>query len=225
MATPELNEPNRDRSDARCAPHAHTRKSIFRCFWGGGRSLRWIVLAGAVACGDPPQTRKVAESDSVATPMPAQSAGPSGDAAGMTGDQRFLRWMLDHHAELVTVAHRVLARPDSAVVRLEARGLDDSHDAETIAMRALLQKEYSDSYLPATREEHEAMIAPYAKMPAQALPAAFRSLLAAHHGEAVRAIDSMLPTLANPRVRAIADSMRATRQRDIRVLERPRTSR
>ena len=128
--------------------------------------------------------------------------------------------MLDHHAELISVAHGILARPDSAVVRAEARALDDSHDAKTAEICALLGTEFGRSYLPAIRTEHAAMIAPFAKMSTQVLPAAFRSLLAAHHGESVRAIDSIVPSLSNVRVQHLAQRLGAARQRDIQVLER-----
>lgn len=174
----------------------------------------------AIACGrETTDTHRVTAKPSSAAALPA-GALPSGQRVELTADQRFLHWMLDHHAELVSVAHQVLARPDSNIVRVEARRLDNSRDAETIEMRALLQAEYSEFYAPSIRQEHTAMIAPYATLPTQSLPPAFRSLLAVHHGEAVRAIDSMVPTLVNPRVKEIAERIRTTRQGDIQLLER-----
>lgn len=153
--------------------------------------------------------------------MDLDTVGHSTDSSlAADADQRFLRWMLDHHAELVYLAHQALARPDSTTVHGEARRLDQTHDAETAAMRRLLTQEYGDSYRPTVRREHVAMVAPLAQMSRDAFPTAFRTFLITHHREAVRAIDSLLPELRRTSVRAVAESLRVARGRDIGDLER-----
>lgn len=135
-------------------------------------------------------------------------------------DQRFLRWMLDHHAELVTLAHEARVHRDSLAVREEAARLDTTHDAETRALTALLREEFSDSYRPRVRREHEGMLAPLRTMSGDAYRRAFREFLITHHREAIRAADSVLPTLRRPHVRDAIARIRTARTRDIAALER-----
>ena len=135
-------------------------------------------------------------------------------------DQRFLRWMLDHHAELVTLAHEARAHQDSLAVREEAARLDTTHDAETRALTALLREEFDDSYHPRVRREHEGMLASLRTMSGDAYRRAFREFLVTHHREAVGAADSVLPTLRRPHVRDAIARIRRARTQDIAALER-----
>lgn len=133
-------------------------------------------------------------------------------------DQRFLRWMLAHHAEVVYLAHQALQHPDSASVRAEASVVDGSYDAETERIRELLRAEFADTANHGMRREHVGMVAPFARMSGQSYGAAFRSFLSAHHAEAVKMIDSVSAQLRRPPVRRIAAELRAARQRDIQRL-------
>lgn len=176
-----------------------------------------LLLAGAAnACGKAGNDA-AADSPAASPGSTARQETPAA-VATTTPDQRFLRWMLAHHAELVYVAHEVLKRPDKAVVLADARRLDETHDAEAETMKRVLTEDFSDNYVPEMRQEHAAMVAPFATMTTQNLRDGFRSFLAAHHNEAIKVTDSLLPTLTNPRVRALADSLRAARARDIQVL-------
>lgn len=130
-------------------------------------------------------------------------------------DQRFLHWMLAHHSEVVYLAHQALQHPDSATVREEARLVDQSYDAETERMRALLRSEFGDTANPGMRQEHAGMVSPFARMSGEAYGAAFRSFLSAHHSEAVRMIDSVSGQLRRSAVRRLATDLRTARERDV----------
>lgn len=136
-------------------------------------------------------------------------------------DQRFLRWMLDHHAELVTLAHEARMRRVSLAVREEAARLDTTHDAETKALTALLREEFDDPYRP-VRRKHEGMLAPLRTMSGDAYRRAFGEFLVTHHRVAIRAADSVSPTLRRPHVRDAITRIRTARMRDIAALERRR---
>lgn len=133
-------------------------------------------------------------------------------------DQRFLHWMLAHHAEVVYLAHQALQHPDSASVRAEARVVDESHDAEAERIRGLLRAEFADTANPGMRREHVGMVAPFARMSGRSYGVAFRSFLSAHHAEAVKMIDSVSAQLRRPPVQRVAAELRAARQRDIQRL-------
>lgn len=148
-------------------------------------------------------------SDTVTHGLPENMADP---------DQRFLHWMLAHHAEVVYLAHQGSRHRDSALVRDVARAVDRSHDAESARMQQLLRSEFGDTALPGMRKEHVAMVTPFEKMSREEYGPAFRSFLAAHHAEAVRMIDSVSARLRRPAVRDVATELRAARQRDIERL-------
>lgn len=192
-----------------------------------------FVVAASAACGP---ARDDAAHDSAGTSAGNRLEGrestpdtmkhhESDSVAGMDRDQRFLRWMLDQHAELIFLAHQALAHTDSLAVRDEAKHLDDTHDAETAELIAILRQEYRDQYRASVRPEHAAMLAPFKSLSGNAYSSAFRSFLITHHREAVRVTDSSLASLRRPRVRAVAERIKAARERDISLLERKSTRR
>lgn len=135
-------------------------------------------------------------------------------------DRYFLRWMIDHHAELGYLAHQALRHPDSLTIRDEAYRADRTLDAETTEMRALLRGAYGDTIPPAIRKEHVAMVTPFSELAGERYSSAFRAFLLTHHREAARMTDSLLPRLARPQVRALAQRLKAARARDIAALDR-----
>jgi len=153
--------------------------------------------------------------------LDADTVGHSRDTTTITDpDQRLLRWMLQHHAELVDVAHQAIQHPDSLAIRELARAVDRTHDSETREMRSLLRTEFHDASAPAMRPEHRAMVTPFASLSGDAYGAAFRSFLLTHHAEAMYVIDSVTPRLARPRVKRLLSHIRDARKRDIEALQR-----
>ena len=135
-------------------------------------------------------------------------------------DQRLLRWMLQHHAELVYVAHQAMRHPDSLAIRELARDVDRTHDSETREMRSLLRSEFHDASAAAIRPEHAALVTPFASLSGDAYGAAFRSFLVTHHSQATQMIDSLTPQLTRPRVKSLMSQVRDSRKRDIEALQR-----
>ena len=151
----------------------------------------------------------------------ADTVGHGPDLVTLTDpDQRFLRWMLNHHAEVVYLAHQAMRHPDSATVRDIAARVDRAYDAETTRMRSVLREEFGDSTSPLIRREHVGMVAPFASMSGEAYGSAFRSFLAAHHSEALKMIDSSSSGLRRPSVRGLAEELRRARIGDIEALRR-----
>lgn len=138
-------------------------------------------------------------------------------------DQRFLHWMLAHHAEVVYLAHQGSRHRDSVLVRDVARAVDRSYDAESARMLELLRSEFGDTASPGMRREHVAMVSPFEKMSRDQYGPAFRSFVAAHHAEAIKMIDSVSAQLRRPSVRNVATELRVARQRDIERLRSPDT--
>ena len=186
-----------------------------------------LVLAASAACR---QSADDAVHDSgagsVATAVSALRLGSDTvkralPEAVTDSDQRFLRWMLAHHAEVVYLAHQASRHPEGAVVREVGREVDRSHDAESARMLELLRSEFGDNAIPGMRSEHVAMVTPFEKMSREEYGPAFRAFLAAHHAEAVKMIDSVSAQLRREAVRDVATDLRVARQRDIERLRSP----
>jgi uncharacterized protein (DUF305 family) len=64
------------------------------------------------------------------------------------------------------------------------------------------------------------MVTPFGRLSGEAYSGAFRSFRLTHHQEAMRLTDSVLPQLARPCVKAIAQRIRSARARDIAALQR-----
>ena len=183
-----------------------------------------LLLAASAACR-PSAEDAVRDSGagSVATAASALRLGSDSvkharPEDGTDPDQRFLRGMLAHHAEVVYLAHQASRHRDSALVRDVARAVDRSHDAESARMLELLRSEFGDTASPGMRKEHVAMVTPFEKMSREEYGSAFRAFLAAHHTEAVKMIDSVGAQLRRPAVRDVATELRVARQRDIERL-------
>ena len=147
------------------------------------------------------------------------TVGHGADLLAVTDpDQRFLRWMLSHHAEVVYLAHQAARHRDSATIRDVARRVDQSHDAETARMRNMLRDEFGDTTSPGIRREHVGMVTPFASMSGDAYGSAFRSFLISHHSEALKMIDSTFSQLRRTSVRSLAQEIRRTRTGDIEAL-------
>lgn len=185
-----------------------------------------LMLAAAGCGASPEDARHDSATGSIgsaadAPGLAADTVGHGNAGASIANpDQRFLRWMLNHHAEVVYLAHQATRHPDSATIRALAQRVDRSHDAETARMRTLLRAEFGDTTSPAIRREHAAMVTPFASMRGEAYGSAFRSFLVAHHSEAVKMLDSASSGLQRPAVRNLAEEIRRARTGDIDALRR-----
>lgn len=197
-----------------------------------GRGIREIGVSVLIAClpGCGPSREDVQHDSAVAAigtvadapRLDADTVGHGRDTTPIADpDQRLLRWMLQHHAELVYAAHQAMQHRDSVTVRELARAVDRTHDGETAEMRSLLRGEFHDETAPTIRPEHAAMVAPFASLRGASYGAAFRSFLITHHAEAIRTIDSVTPQLTRPRVKNLASRLKNARSRDMEALRRP----
>ena len=183
-----------------------------------------LMFAAAACRPSPDDARHDSAVSSIGTVadapgLNADTVGHGGDGAAIADpDQRFLHWMLNHHAEVVYLAHQAARHPDSATIRDVAKGVDESHDAETARMQALLRTEFGDTVSPTIRREHVGMVTPFASMRGEAYGSAFRSFLVAHHSEAVKMLDSASSELRRPSVRDLAQEIRRARARDVQAL-------
>lgn len=199
------------------------------CSEKAARPTNFAAMALALVVGAACTSSDGERSGDTATAAVASADTPDAHAPSVAGaratstiadpDHRFIAWMLNHHAEVVYLAHQAAKHPDSLAIRAAARRLDQTHDAETAELRSLLRAEFGDTNPPAIRQEHVGMVTPFARLSGDSYANAFRGFLLAHHGEAVATVDSMLSRLTRPAVRTIAQRIRRERQRDIAALQ------
>lgn len=173
-----------------------------------------------------------AETTPAATTMPADSAmagvdhskmaGGMGGMANMTGDpdRDFLRMMSDHHKGLIHMAHEAMERKDAPRVAADAKKMDAKQDAELEKMQGMLQQRYSDRYEAKVMPDNQKMADDLKPLAGKEYEKTFLHHVVMHHQQAIKMIDSYLPTAKVPELKAMAEKMKAEQTAEIAQLER-----
>ena len=163
-----------------------------RCwFWGVGAAA---LLA---ACGGQPRDDRM------------ESTAPIVLADRAETDLQLLRSMRDQLAGMARIAHAAEERAPDDAARDRAERIDLRFDVELDRIRRLLRSEFADSAAPTPLPGHLALADSLAELPDAQMGSTFRDLVAAHNREVIRITDGYLPSAASPRVRALAEALRA----------------
>jgi uncharacterized protein (DUF305 family) len=161
-----------------------------------------LILALAVAaCGTPEQ----------------QASPESGDFSGT--DVTFLRDMVVHHEEAVTMAELVFDRTDRDELGALAEQIVTVQRAEVEEMRELLSRAgTSTEGSDAAHEDHDED--GLADLDGTSFEVRFLDRMIAHHRSAVRDAQRHIDRGDNPEVRALAERIVTDQEREIDQMER-----
>lgn len=133
-------------------------------------------------------------------------------------DQAFLRAMVDHHETVLALAHDQMMAPAGHGAHGTASDpgdVDAALDVEKRRMLALLDSLYGEAYSPRAAAPPPATPG---SMAAGAEHEAYQTALAAQLRAGVALVDRFRHDLRRPRVRAVADSVRASQLAQLRLL-------
>ena len=190
-----------------------------------------IAIAALAACG----TKDVAKADSTTATTPAATSAMVGDSAAkamhadtsmgrmamggmaMTGDpdHDFLRMMTDHHKGLILMAHETIESKEKLGVKPIASTLDTEQDAEMDKMTTMLEKTFKDPYAPKVTPDNQALADQLNGKTGVEYDRTFLNNVITHHQQALKMIDSYLPTAKMPELKAMAEKMKATQAKEI----------
>ncbi len=143
------------------------------------------------------------------------NGGSGRSTAKMDANHEFLRKMSDHHRGLIQIVHQAVERKDAAGVMAQARELDTEQDAELDTMTIMLRQKFNDPYDPQVMPEHQAMADSLKMLRGIAYDRAFRQDVFRHHQEALSMINEYLPRITDPKIKSMAEAMRAVQTKQI----------
>lgn len=146
--------------------------------------------------------------------------GASASTGALSADQQFLRSMSDHHKGLIAIVHEAVDRKEPLTVRSEATELDAKQDVELDQMVTMLEQHYHDAYAPKITANNKAMLDSLTPKTGAAYDRAFREDVIRHHRDGIAMIDQFTPRLTDPKLKSMAETMKANQQRDIAMLQK-----
>lgn len=146
--------------------------------------------------------------------MAGMDRAPAKDA-----DHEFLRMMTDHHEGMVQMASAAMTR-GSPAVRDDAQKLSTKQADEQKRMAGMVQTTYGEAVMPMIMPSNREMIDLLAAKSGADYDRAFYASVIAHHREAIKMVDDMMPRLASPEVKRMAEMMKADQQKEIIVFEK-----
>ena len=126
--------------------------------------------------------------------------------------------MSDHHKGLIALVHETVERKGPVAVRSEAEMLDKKQDAELDQMVTMLEQQYHDAYAPKVTPDNQAMVDSIKPKNGAAYDRAFRQDVIRHHEDGIAMIDQYAAKLNNPKLKTMAEKMKADQQHDITEL-------
>lgn len=177
------------------------------------RSIIFLTVVATLACARGDDTR-------TDTSTPAASASSASGAAAKDADNEFLRHMVDHHEGLVQMATAAMTKASKSATQGDAHNLHTKQAAERDSMVALLRSSYNDSHTPTVLEKNRAQNDSLQRLSGAEYDRTFYRLVVDHHREGIAMIESMLPRLTKPDVKAMAEKMKADQQKEVAQFEK-----
>ena len=183
------------------------------------------VIAGC-AVNDKSQTARTADNASLVSevsspPATARAETPlpiPRELAPRSADQHLLRDMVDNHEAMILLAHAAMQqRHDHKMDEDPALTEDVNQDAAKTQMITLLRSGYTDPHEPRPSPADRAAVDSILTLKGDAYDDAFRNFMLQRDRLGITMIDRALPNLRNPKVRMLAERMRATHVRALKV--------
>ncbi len=185
------------------------------------------LIVTVSACGTKENAKpETAAAIASATPAPSvamdsASKGASVNAGmgamAMTGDpdHDFLRMMTDHHKGMILMAHETIESKVKLGVKPIATRLDKEQDAEMDQMTTMLEQQFKDPYAPKVTADNQAMADQLKGKSGSEYDRTFLENVIKHHEQAVKMIDAYLPTAKMPKLKKMAEKMKAVQSAEI----------
>jgi len=177
-----------------------------------------ILAAAATPVGDGAPAGSIVATDG----QPSKSADPYStgrhdELPARDQDQRFLREMLNHHESLIYLAHEVMKGQTAGYTKDLLTELDATEDAEKQQVVRLLGSLYSDRHHAVPEAMAMSSVDSVLKAAEPDVGPAVSNFVVRYHQSGIALIDSFMPKLANPKVRALARTMRVKAKKQISV--------
>lgn len=170
-------------------------------------------LALAVACGGDGSSSDTAAG---ATSIPAGATAGMEHSSVMDADQGFLRMMVDHHEGLVQMATAAMTKASRPATQGDAHNLHTKQAAERDSMLAILRTAFEYNHSPTVMRGHKSQNDSLQALSGAQYDRTFYRMIVDHHREGILMIDSLLPRLARPDVKRMAETMKVDHQNEIR---------
>ena len=193
---------------------------------------RFLLMIGiavfATACSKPNQTATDSAAGATATPAAvapstADTAKPMDHSAmanmnrppAKNADDEFLRMMSDHHEGMIQMANAAMTKASNATVQGDAHRLHTKQAEDQKKMVGMAESMYADKVTPMVMPSNKAMMDALQAKTGAEYDRAFYANVIAHHQEGIKMIDDMLPKLAKPDVKQMAERMKSEQQKEI----------
>jgi uncharacterized protein (DUF305 family) len=212
-------------------PHLSVQEIFMSCFTTRPFRLTYgllaaLALAATAGCTKSDQT---ADSAAATANAPAATTVTSGDStpghdmssmqgmANITGnaDHDFLRMMSDHHKGLILMVQMTKDRKDVGTAAADAAKLDAAQSKELDQMVTMLKQDFKDPYAPKVMPEHQAMANDLKTKSGKDYERTFYQDIIKHHQGAIKMIDDYLPKAKNPKIKQMAEKMKAVQTSQI----------
>jgi uncharacterized protein (DUF305 family) len=156
------------------------------------------------------------------TAGPASTNPPASTQTASTPDREFLTKMTDHHEGMVQMAEAAMTKASKPATQGDAHNLHTKQAAERDSMVAMLRSSFNDSHTPTVMPENKAMMDSVNAKSGAAYDREFYAQTIKHHQDGIQMIDQYLPQLTDPKLKAMAEKMKADQQKEIQQFE-PKT--
>ena len=143
----------------------------------------------------------------------------SGAATSNGADARFLREIVDHHQGMVAMAGQAVEKGGEEI-RADATMMAKKQVAEIEHMLGTLERDFGTGHEPAVPPSGQQVMEELARQSGAEYEFAFKKKSVMHHEEGVQLVDRYLPQLTSPKVKAMAERIRAEQVAEIDELNK-----
>ena len=189
------------------------------------RRVACTLLVIGAACAKSDETATDSAAGAAATPttsdsMAGMNHGGMGRNAAKDADQEFLRMMADHHEGFIQMATAAMTKASTPAVQGDAHKMHTKQADEQKQMIAMDQSMYGETLKPMVMPSNKAMMDELQAKTGADYDRTFYEKVIAHHREGIKMTDDLLPKLAKPEVKQMAEKMKADQSKEIAEIER-----
>lgn len=179
-----------------------------------------LMAAAAVGCAKGDEAATDTSAAAAATTAPDSGMGGMNRPAARDADQEFLRMMADHHEGMIQMGNAAMTKGSTPAVQGDAHMMHTMQMDEQKKMMGMLQTSYGESPMPMLMPSNKAMMDALGTKTGPDYDRAFYLNVIAHHEEAVKMVNDMMPKLANTEVKQMAQMMKDHQVKEIAALKK-----
>ena len=186
-----------------------------------------LLIGAACAKSDSSATDSAGGDAAAATPATTTDTGMAGmnhsamgRPAAKDADQEFLRMMADHHEGMIQMATAAMTKGSNATVQGDAHKLHTKQADEQKQMVSMDQSAYGETLTPMVMPSNKAMMDALNAKTGADYDRTFYQNVIAHHREGIKMTDDLLPKLAKPELKQMAEKMKSDQAKEIAEFER-----